>query len=205
MGKFYNEEYEEVEAFTAEELQKKLDEAVSEAKKESSQTTSSLEAKVKELEEAKEKAETKLTKRSEEYNNLKAKYEETGEKVKGAEAEKKETWEKIRDDMISKRAGDDPEYAEKLLEKYNRIATETIDPSQIENDMKEADAMALVSMGREVTPFSLASNSGAKPPEKSADTSTQAFTDTDEGKATLDVALASMGMKANTNSNDQKK
>lgn len=200
MAKFFNSDYEEVEAFTQEELDAKLKEATEAAKKEAGSTAAELEKKVAELEAAKTKAEEKLTKRSEEYNNLKAKYEETGEKVKGAEGERKAAYEKMRDQMITKLAGDDKEYEEQLRAQYERFGKETLDATELEKSMKDAHTLALSELNREFTPFSLADNSGARPPEKKADGDNTVFTETDEGKATLDTALYAMGMKPSSTS-----
>lgn len=202
MGKFYDEEYNEVEAFTAEELDAKVKEATEKAVKKAGGETSDLEAKLKELEEAKAKVEEKLTKRSEEYNNLKKKLDSDGEKIKSVETERKEAYEKLRDNMITKLAGDDKEYEEALRAQYDRVGEETLDPTVLEKSMKDAHTLALSSLNREFTAFSLADVSGAKPPEKSGEEKEKNFTETEEGKATLDTVLYSVGMKNDLNNDD---
>ncbi len=204
MGKFLNEDYEEVEGYTKEELEAKVAEAVLKAQKEAGGTTAELEKKVQELEVAKAKVEEKLTKRSDEYNNLKAKFEENGTKVKTVEEERKAAYEKMRDSMITKLAGDDKEYEEALRTQYERLGTETLDPTTLEKSMKDAHTLALSELNRDFTPFSMANNSGARPPERTTEGVKTDFTETEEGKATLDVALMSMGMKTTVTGDDNK-
>lgn len=196
MGKFFNGDYEEVEAFTQEELDAKVKEAVEAAAAESAKKVSEAEAKANEATEAKTKLEEKLAKRSEEYNNLKTKFEEVQTNSSKTTDERKAAYEKMRDDMIAKAAGDDTEYAEALRAQYDRIGSESLDPQAIEKDMKDAHAMAMNSLTREFKPFSLSNNAGGKPPENAGDGADVKFTETEEGKASLNAALASVGLQA---------
>lgn len=194
MGKYYNSDYDEVTAFSQEELDAKLKEEREKAEKEAQEKIKEAEEKAKTLEEEKARLDEKLTKRSEEYNNLKKKFEETGEKLNSTEEEKKTTYEKMRDDMIKKLAGDDTEYAEKLQEKYEKVGSQTLDPSELESQMKDAHAMALTSLERDYTPFSLSDTNTGKPPEKKSNEN-QSFTETPEGEATLNTVFQAMGQE----------
>lgn len=191
MGKFLNDEYEEVTAFTQEEMDAKIAEAVEKAKAEAGGSASELEKKVKELEADKAKVEEKLSKRSEEYNNLKKAYDKGGETIKTVEEEKKSAYEKLRDTTISKVAGDDKEYEEELRKQYDRFGEQTLDPTVLEAHLKDAHTLAVANLNRDFTPFSMGAG-GGRPPERKTDEKKN-FTETSEGEATLDMINLSLG------------
>lgn len=192
MGKFLDEEYNEVEAFTQEEMEAKLAEAVDKAKAEAGSNTSELEKKVKELEDAKTEAENKLSKRSEEYNNLKKVHDKNGETIKSVEEERKTAYEKLRDTTIAKAAGDDKEYEEELRKQYERFGEQTLDPTVLEQHLKDAHTLATANLNRDFTPFSMGAG-GGRAPDTTPSNEKKNFTETSEGEATLDMINLSLG------------
>lgn len=195
MAKFYNSDYEEVEAFSAEEVKEKIEAERKQMEEELGKTAEEakkqLEAKTKEYEDLSKRYDS----RKEEYDNLKKKFEETGENLNKTADEKKAAFEKMRDSMIAKAAGDDQEYKEKLLEAYNRIGSETLDPTEMEQQLKESHAIAMTHLERDFTAFSMdTAGSGEAPTVKKAGEET--FTETKAGKDTLDHVMTSMGQEA---------
>lgn len=190
MAKYYNEDYDLVEAFSKEELEAEIAKATEKAQKD-------FESRFKEIETEKEKLSDKLTKRSEEYNNLKSKFEETGEKLNSTQEEKKTTYQKIVEDTIKKASGDDKEYAETFKEKYEKFYggedALTLDPSVIEERAREIHAVTTSALNRDFTPFSMSNTpSGEAPRVKQPDGHTD-FTETPEGKASLDFINTALG------------
>lgn len=192
MGKFLDEEYKEVEAYSKEEME-------AEVKKQTSKFESEIKAKDKEVEEAKALAtekDDKLTKRSEEYKNLKKSFDEKEATIGTIAADRKATFEKMRDDMINKAAGDDKEYGEMLKTQFARVGKETLDATEIESALKDAHSLSLTQMNREYTSFSLASGASGAAPIINANDIPKAFTTTDEGKASLNAINRAMGREA---------
>ena len=195
MAKFYNEDYEEVEAFSAEEVKEKIEaerkQIEEELGKTAAEAKTQLEAKTKEYEDLSKKYES----RKGEYDNLKKKFEETGDSLTKTADEKKQAFEKMRDSMIAKAAGDDQEYKEKLEEAYGRIGSETLDPTEMEQQLKESHAIAMTHLERDFTAFSMdTAGTGEAPTVKKAGSET--FTETKSGKDTLDHVMTSMGQEA---------
>lgn len=191
MGKFLNADYEEVEAFSKEELE-------AEIKKQTAKFESDLKAAQKEVEDAKALAadkDEKLTKRSEEYKNLKKALDEKESAISTIEADKKATFEKMRDDMITKAAGDDKEYAEMLKTQFERVGKETLNVSEIEAALKDAHALTLTQMNREYTAFSMGDGASGQPPVIKPSDAPKPFTETEEGKASLDEVNRALGRK----------
>jgi len=203
MAKFYNEDYEEVEAFSAEEVKEKIEaerkQITSELGKTAEETKTQLEAKTKEYDNLSKKYDSRKT----EYDNLKTKFEETQGDVTKSADEKKAAFEKMRDGMIKKAAGDDQEYKEKLEEAYGRIGSETLDPAEMEQQLKESHAIAMTHLERDFSAFSMdTAGSGDAPTVKKADGET--FTETKSGKDTLDHVMTSMGQVAPAEGGDKK-
>ena len=195
MATYYNEDYEKVEAFSAEEVKEKIEaerkRIEEELGKEATEAKVQLEAKTKEYEDLSKKYES----RKGEYDNLKKKFEETGENLNKTADEKKAAFEKMRDSMIAKAAGDDQEYKEKLAEAYSRIGSETLDPTEMEQQLKESHAIAMTHLERDFTAFSMdTAGSGNAPTVKAPGSET--FTETKAGKDTLDHVMTSMGQEA---------
>lgn len=161
MGKFFDEDMNEVEAFTKDEVDAQVTKAVADKEKEIGKTLAEKEAEVATLNE-------KLTKRGEEYNNLKSKLKEVEtESTNGAETVK-EAKDKFRDGLIDKIAGDDKEYKEALKAQAERLGFDTLDVVEAEKLFKEAHVLAQSALNREFTAFNMASVSlGGKAPEAS--------------------------------------
>ena len=194
MAKFYNEDYEEVEAFSAEEVEAKLEAERKKIEKEVGSKAEELQKQLDTKNEEYDKLSKKYDSRKEEYDNLKKKFEETGEDLSKTAEEKKAAFEKMRDSMLDKAAGDDQEYREKLLEAYNRIGSETLDPTEMEQQLKESHAIAMTHLERDFTPFSLdTAGTGNAPTVKS--NGEEKFTDTPAGKDTLDHVMTAMGQE----------
>jgi DNA repair exonuclease SbcCD ATPase subunit len=195
MAEYYNEDYEKVEAFSAEEVEKKIEaereKIAAEVGKEAEETKKQLEAKTKEYEGLSKKYDSRKT----EYDNLKDKMKETGETLDKTAGERKAAFEKMRDSMITKAAGDDKEYEEKLREAYDRLGTETLDSSEMETQLKESHAIAMTHLDRDFSAFSMSTaGTGNAPTVKKAGEET--FTETKSGKDTLDHVMTSMGQVA---------
>lgn len=198
MAKYYNEDYEPIEAFSKEELE-------AEVKKQVAKIEAQIKSKDEEIAKIaaeRDEKDEKLTKRSEEYKNLKKALDEKEGALSTIEADRKATYEKLRDDMITKAAGDDKEYAEVLRAQYDRVGKETLNPTEIESALKEAHVLSLNQMNREFTAFSMGSGATGQPPVVNANQDGAAFTDTDAGKATLDVVKAAVGQAAPAITND---
>lgn len=198
MGKFFNSDYEEVTAFSQEELE-------AEVKKQTAKFESDLKAKDKEVEtinaQLAEKDE-KLTKRSDEYKNLKKALDEKEATIGTIEADRKATFEKMRDDMITKAAGEDKEYGEMLKTQFERVGKETLNPVEIETALKDAHALTLTQMNREYTAFSMTEGASGQPPVIKNANDVKSFTETDEGKASLAMAKLAMGSAMPAVAND---
>lgn len=191
MGKYLNSDYEEVEAYSPEELAAKIKEATASFEKQIKEKDAEIQKVSAELADKDEK----LTKRSEEYKNLKKAFDEKETVINTAEADRKAAFEKMRDSMIAKAAGDDKEYAEKLKEQFERIGKETLDPVELEASLKDAHALALNAMNRDFTTFSLNNSTSGEPPVVKKDGEGVDFAETEQGKASLEMAMRATGMK----------
>lgn len=171
MGKFLDEEMNEVEAFTKEEVDAQITKAVADKAKEFEKTISEKEAEVTTLSE-------KLTKRGEEYNHLKTKLKEVETASTDGTQTVKEATDKFRKGLIDKLAGDDKEYKEALEAQTERLGFNTLDVVEAEKLFKEAHVLAQSSLNREFTAFNMASVSlGGKAPETSAPVNNDKATD----------------------------
>ena len=200
MGKFLNEDYESVEAFSKEEME-------AEIKKQTAKFEADLKAKDKEIEDAKAIAlekDEKLTKRSEEYKNLKKALDEKEATLGSIESDRKATFEKMRDDMIKKASGEDKEYAEMLKTQFERVGKETLNPTELESALKDAHALTLTQMNREYTAFSMSDGASGQPPVINDTNAPKPFTETEEGKNVLLDVKRAMGQTsaAQVNSTD---
>jgi exonuclease VII large subunit len=204
MAKYYNSDYDEVVAFSEDEVNAKIAE-------EKAKIEADFQKQLKEKEEAiaaavseKEKLSEKLTKRSDEYNNLKTKFEETGQKLTSTVEEKKNTYQKLVEDTIKKASGDDKEYAETFKEKYEKFYSGddslTLDPSVIEERAKEIHAITTTALSRDFTPFSLGSTPSGEAPRVKQQ-GDERYTDTPEGKQSLDFINTVMGNAPATDPN----
>lgn len=150
MGKFLDEEMNEVEAFTKEEMDAQIAKAVADKAKEFEKTIADKDIEVSTLSE-------KLTKRGEEYNNAKARLKELETQSNAGLETVKEAKDKFRNGLIDKLAGDDKEYKEALIKQAERLGFDTLDVVEAEKTLKEAHTLAQVSLNREFTAFNMAS------------------------------------------------
>jgi len=193
MGKYYNEDYEEISAFSEEEVKEKIEaertKLTEELGKDAGETKKQLEAKTAEFDKLSKQYDSRKT----EYDNLNKKMKETEGDVNKSAEERTAAFEKMRDSMIKKASGDDKEYEEKLTEAYGRFGSETLDPTEMEAQMKESHAVALSHLdGRDYTAFSMSTaGSGDAPTVKKG--GEEKFTETPSGKDTLDHVMISMG------------
>lgn len=158
MGKFLDEEMNEVTAFTQEEVDAQIAKAtetgVAQAKKEFEKTIADKDTEVTTLSE-------KLTKRGEEYNNAKSRLKELEAQAATGMDSVKEAKDKFRDGLINKLAGDDKEYKEALMSQSERLGFNTLDMGEAEKILKEVNTLAQLSLNRDVTSFNMASVSNA--------------------------------------------
>ncbi len=192
MAKFFNENYDEVEAFTKEEVEAKIAEASKKAEAEFKKQLEEKENALTEKTSEYEKLSKKYDSRKDEYENLKKKFEETGENLNKTAEERKQAFEKMRDDMIKKSAGEDKEYAETLRAQFDRIGKETLDPTELEASLKDAHALAMNQLSRDFTPFTMNGGATGEAPRVKSEEGAS-FTETPIGKNTLDHILVSLG------------
>lgn len=192
MGKYLNEDYDSVEAYSKEELEAEVKKATEKIEADLKKDIEAKEAEMTAKTNEYEKLSKKYDSRKEEYENLKKKFEETGETLNNTTNERKQAFEKMRDSMIKKVAGEDKEYEEKLIEAYGRIGSETLDPNEMEKQLKESHAIAMSHLERDFTPFTMGSGTTGEPPRSKPDEKKR-FSDTDEGKDTLAHIMTSMG------------
>jgi predicted RNase H-like nuclease (RuvC/YqgF family) len=194
MGKYFDTDYNEVEAFSKEELDQKVAEATTAAEEKGKEELEAAQAKLTEKEGEYTNLSKKYDSRKEEYENAKAELEKVKGEASTAGDDKKAAFEKMRDSYLDKAAGDDKEYREELAKQFERIGSETLDPTEIEASMKDAHALAVTSMERDFTPFSMtAASTGEAPKPKSEEG--KAFTETESGKATQNAIYQAMGME----------
>jgi hypothetical protein len=158
MGKFLDEEMNEVEAFTKEEVDAQIAKATeakaAEVKKEFEKTLSEKDSEVSALSE-------KLTKRGEEYNNAKSRIKELETQSATGLETVTEAKNKFRDGLIDKLSGEDKEYKEAIKAQAERLGFDTLDVNEAEKILKESHTLAQLALNREVTSFNMASVSTA--------------------------------------------
>ena len=158
MGKYFNEEGEEVEAFIQEEVDAQIttatETAVAEAIKpfEGAVSKEDLETKYITKEEH-DKLSVNHDKLKDSYKNAKDEIERRGTEVETSRKDKREAYEKMRDEAINRASGDDKEYAEALKKQYDRVGGETLSVDELNKTLAEAHVLTLNEMGREITPF----------------------------------------------------
>jgi hypothetical protein len=189
MTKFLTpDEYNEVDAYTEEEVSARVESErqkwIEDSSKNSDNSGDEWKKKYDELS-------GRYDKRSDEYKNAKNELERRGKEVGDVKDEKKQAFEKIRDSYIDRAAGEDREYGEKLREQYERVGKETLDVSEIESALKDAHALALSKLNRGFSPFNVGSMTGEAP--TGGEKKNERFTDTPEGKATYDYLKTVMG------------
>ncbi len=168
MGKFFNNDYEEVEAFTTEELNSKLEKAKAEWAKENDvdgikTKASDYEKQMAELTEKYEKVSKLNDEKKKSIEDLKKALDNKDSNITNVSDEKRKAFEKMRDSRINKLVGEDKEYADALKEQFRRIGKETLDPDEIEQFIKESHVLALNALNREITSFNPGNMSGDAP------------------------------------------
>lgn len=194
MGKFYDDDYNEVEAFSKEELEAKLEEERTKVESDFKKQFDEVNKQLAEKNTDYEKLSKRYDSRKNEYDELKQKFEEVSNSATSTESEKKAAFEKMRDSYIKKAAGDDQEYEEALRAQFERVGKETLDPTEIEASLKDAHALAINSLNRDFTSFSMTAASTGDAPTVKPDAD-KSFTETDEGKATMGHVYQSLGME----------
>jgi hypothetical protein len=168
MGKYFDNDYNEIEAFSQEELKAKLKEEKANWEKESglSETTTKLSEYEKQIAELNEKYE-KVSKLNDEkkksIEDLKKALDSKDTNINTVSDEKRKAFEKMRDSRLEKIAGEDKEYGEALKAQFERIGKETLDPDEIDQFIKESHVLALNALEREITPFNPGNVSGDAP------------------------------------------
>lgn len=181
--KLYNEDGEEVIAFTQEEVDAKIKEAskpTAEIQKQLDDKNAEFE-KLTKLHEDKSKSYSELLKKNKEY--------ETAEEARQKDTET--AYSKSIDEQVKKIAGDDKEYAKALKEQLERegIKEVTSDASKIEKQVKEAKALTDLALSRE--PINNPIDGGGSGPINN-DTGTR-FTETTAGKDAFETLAAMQG------------
>lgn len=172
MGKFLNSEFDEVEAYSPEELDAKLKEAQVNWAKESDvdgvkTKLSDYETQMKEMTEKYEKVSKLNDEKKKSIEDLKKALDSKDTNINTVSDEKRKAFEKMRDSRIEKLVGEDKEYGEALKSQFERIGKETLDSDEIEKAIKEAHVLALNSLNRDITPFNPGNISGDAPQGKS--------------------------------------
>lgn len=184
MAKLYDEDGNEVEAFT----KKEVDEQISTATKEAEEAKTALDEKTKELEKLTKLHEDKSTS----YTELLKKNKEYEEAEKARTEDIVTAYEKAITDKVKEIAGEDKEYAKELKKQLERegIKEVTSDTAAIDKQIKEATALANNSLERE--PNANPIDGSGNPPVGGDDQKN--FTETSEGKATYDALSSMMGL-----------
>jgi hypothetical protein len=171
MGKFFDNDYNEVEAFTQEELEARLTEAKEAWAKESDvdgvkTKVSEYEKQLAELNEKYEKVSKLNDEKKKSIEDLKKTLDNKDSNINNVSEERRKAFEKMRDSKIEKLVGEDKEYGEALKQQFERIGKETLDPDEIEGFIKESHVLALNALNREITPFNPGAMSGEPPQAK---------------------------------------
>jgi chromosome segregation ATPase len=173
MGKYFDNDYNEVEAFSKEELDTKLSDAKAAWEKEvgsSSEETKTklteLETRLAEVTESYEKVSKLNEDKKKSIADLKEALNKKDENIGDVTSEKTKAYEKMRDDRLNKLVGEDKEYGEALKEQFERIGKETLDVDELDKYIKEAHVLTLHALDREITPFNPSDVSGEAPAGK---------------------------------------
>lgn len=171
MGKFFDNDYNEVEAFTQEELEAKIKEAKSNWEKESDvegvkTKVSDYEKQLAEMNEKYEKVSKLNDEKKKSIEDLKKALDSKDTNINSVSDEKRKAFEKMRDSRINKIIGEDKEYGEALKSQFERIGKETLDPDEIDQFLKESHVLALNALNRDIVPFNPGNISGDAPQAK---------------------------------------
>jgi hypothetical protein len=159
MAKLYDEDGNEVEAFTQAEVDAQLEEVKTSAKtevekafeKERAEHAAELAKKDKVIEDKKTS-----------YEELKKKYGSDITKVEEVNQKLKDTHTKMRDKYLDKLAGDDADYKKALQEEFEKRGVDSVDPDEIQKELKIVHAIVNVDKD-DVRPFTFDGNTGNPP------------------------------------------
>lgn len=164
MAKLYDEDGNEVQAFTQEEVNAKLEEAKTSAKTEAEKAFEKERADhVAEIAKKDKVIEDKKTS----YDELKKKVGVDSTKVEEAQQKIKDTHTKMRDKYIDKIAGEDKEYKEKLKAEFEKRGLDSVDPEEIQKELKIVHAIVNIDKD-EMPPFDLGVGNGNAPSNNGA-------------------------------------
>jgi len=157
--KLYDEDGNEVQAFTQEEVNTKLEEAKASAKTEAEKAFEKERADhVAEIAKKDKVIEDKKTS----YDELKKKVGADSTKVEEAQQKIKDTHTKMRDKYLDKLAGDDKEYRASLQAEFEKRGIDSVDPDEIQKELKIVHAIVNVDKD-EPRPFELGIGGGTPP------------------------------------------
>lgn len=167
MAKFFNEDMDEVEAFTQDELNAKLKEAETKFKESNPDTSKEVEKLKKDLE-SREREVAEAKERGDRlegsYKEARTKLKEYDEQQKKSQEENETTYNKMVEDTIKAQSGEDKELAEALKERYdNRAYDVTVDSTELNKRMGEELLLTQHSLNREIKPFNPSMNQGQAP------------------------------------------
>lgn len=186
--KLYDEDGNEVEAFTQKEVDAKLKEASTETSTKLKEAEDALKAKTSEYDDLSKKYDDKKNS----YTELQKKNTEDEKKYKDVIERDTKKYNDTIEAKIKEVAGDDKEYAAELKKQLEGgVGSETDDAATIDKQISKAKALASIELSREVN--SPADGGGSAPAPKNQETN---FTETAEGKATFDTLSSMMGLPA---------
>ena len=187
--KLYDEDGNQVEAFTKEEV----DAQTSESTKQAEESKSALEEKTKELDKLTKLHEDKSTS----YTELMKKNKEYEEADKTRAEDLESGYKKSIDEKVKEIAGDDKEYAKEIKKQLERegIKEVTSDADKIAKQIKEATVLTNAELDREPTASPIDGGGGA-PVDNPTGTN---FTETTAGAATFDALSDMMGLPPEAN------
>jgi len=185
---YYDENGDEVVAFSQKEVDAKIKEASTDTTNKTKTAEDALAAKTKEYDDLSTKYEDKKTS----YSELQKKTKEDETKYKEVLERDTTTYKKAIEDKITSIAGDDKEYAAELKKQLESgVGLETNDAAAIDKQIQKAQALTNIELSREVKS---PSDGGGDAPIYSGDK--KDFTQTKEGKDTLDFLGNMMGLSA---------
>lgn len=164
MAKLYDEDGNEVKAFTQEEVNAKLEEVKTAAKteaekafeKERADHTAEIAKKDKVIEDKKTS-----------YDELKKKVGVDSAKIEEAEKTIKDTHTKMRDKYLDQLAGEDKEYRTALQTEFEKRGVNSVDPDEIQKELKIVHAIVNIDKD-DARPFELGVGTGTPPSNSGA-------------------------------------
>jgi len=185
---YYDENGDEVVAFSQKEVDAKIKEVSTDTTGKAKIAEDALAAKTKEYDDLSSKYEDKKTS----YAELQKKTKEDESKYKEVLERDTTTYNKAIEDKIAKVAGDDKEYAAEIKKQLEAgVGIETNDAATIDKQIQKAQALTNIELSREVNS---PADAGGGAPVYSNDKGD--FTETPEGKNTLGMLENMMRLPA---------